>query len=222
MNRRAVLGLVGCGVGTVATGRGSALAACDATGDSGTFPAPRWVFPAGDYRIGIESHADRSARLIVLATATEPERAFALPPAPPPPPKKGRRTSAWISAETTAEEPTTTVTIETTTPGLPDGATPGEPVAPEARMVFDEVPGVTTYVDCCGIGIAGKAYAVASVSGTGPTYLVRLDPAGGKVATLAISRRALSVVALYRRPGQNALCVVVADGKDVLVRGAFD
>jgi hypothetical protein len=206
MNRRAVLGLVGCGVGTVATGRGISLAACDATGDPGTGLAPRWVFPAGDYRIGIESHADRSARLIVLATATEPERTFALPPPP-----NERRKPTWVSVEAAADEPAAPVTIETA---------PSE--ASEARIVFDQQPGVTTYVDCCGIGVAGRAYAVASVDGTGPTYLVRLDPARGSVATLFVSRRALGVVALYRRPGQNALYVVVADGKDVVVRGAFE
>jgi hypothetical protein len=119
------------------------------------------VFPAGDYRIGIESHADRSARLIVLATATEPERTFALPPPP-----NERRKPTWVSVEAAADEPAAPVTIETA---------PSE--ASEARIVFDQQPGVTTYVDCCGIGVAGRAYAVASVDGTGPTYLVRLDPA---------------------------------------------
>jgi hypothetical protein len=209
MNRRAVLGLVGCGVGTVATGRGVSRAACDGTGDAGSAPVPRWVFPAGDYRIGIDSHADRSARLIVFATASEPERSFALPPPP-----HARRRSGWVPVAATADQPDRPTALET--------ALPGEPPDPgEARIVFDQEPGLTTYVDCCGIGIAGRAYTVASVSGTGPTYLVRLDPAVGALATLAISRRALSVVALYRRPAQNALCVVIADGKDVIVRDAL-
>jgi hypothetical protein len=96
------------------------------------------------------------------------------------------------------------------------------PDAAEAQIVFDDGPGVKATIECCGIGIAGHAYAVASVGDAGPTYLVRLDPASGRMAMLAISRHVLDVVAIYRRPGQNALCVVVADGKDVLVRGVFD
>jgi hypothetical protein len=221
MNRRAVLGLVGCGVGTAATGRAVALAGCDASADPGAGLVARWVFPAGDYRVGIARGADLAVRLIVFATASEPERTFAIPPpAPRPASPKGRRPAAWASVDTTAEEPAQPGPAGSAMPVVPDVANGGVPEAGEARIVFDDGPGLKTTVDCCGIGIAGKAYAVASVSETGPTYLVRLDPATGRIATLGISRHALDVVALYRRPGQDALCVVVADGRDVVVRNA--
>jgi hypothetical protein len=204
MDRRALLALVGCGVGTAATGRTIARADCPA----GVIE-PTWVFPVGDYRVGIDSSGDRPARLIVLSSGSDAERSYAIPAIP-----HERRLGEWLplrvaeSGVDVDSDPSPAALVATSDA--------------EVRLVFDPEPGVTTYAECSGVGLGGKAYVAATVVGTGPTYLVRLDPATGAVATATISRRPRVVLAVYRRPGQNAIRIAVADGAEIEIRGSYD
>lgn len=206
MNRRVALSFLGAAGMT----SGSALSAAPVSTELNLDGRVAWVFPVGnpigaEYRVGVEiaDNCDLSSRFVIFGNAHPDPTIVNIPIWP-----ADRELGSWIDTRTLIVAPTPVLTF---TPR------PGE-APPYFRPQLEcETFGVFADITCCGVGIDGYAYVVATGRSNGvgafgtPTWLVRLNPRNGSVSTFGIRTDARTALAMYYTKSNRTIRIVFSD-----------